>query len=88
MIPTRSLASLALRPGVRPSTALRPFLAGSIRRRIDHESVIRRPLHRAWESTIVTNEQETKENATPSEEKESGRFDVKPNESILFFDSK
>lgn len=33
------------------------------------------------------NDEAKKQDLTPSEEQESGRFDVKSNESILFFDS-
>ncbi|POR32299.1 Mitochondrial escape protein 2 [Tolypocladium paradoxum] len=78
MIPTRGFASLALRSGARsPVLASRqPCLLASAtaRRRVD-VGLLRRPASRAWESTSI------------SEEKETGHFSVKPNESLLFFDN-
>lgn len=78
MIPTRGMASVALRPGLRPSIALRPYRAPTATlpwRRIDAGLVLR-PASRAWESTASTGD------------KESGHIDVESNESVLFFDSK
>jgi hypothetical protein len=48
---------------------------------------------RIWETTTAMplsegDAAEKKQDSSPSEEQESGRFDVKSNESILFFDSK
>jgi hypothetical protein len=47
---------------------------------------------RVWETTTTAPLNDAaiegkKQDSSPSEEQESGRFDVKSNEAILFFDS-
>lgn len=94
MLPRRSLAFFALRPGIHPSLAMRPCLSLAIRHRIS-QGTVRQPPRRVWESTTasvppaeVVKTPETSE--TPEEEKsgdKSGHINVYSNESILFFDS-
>ncbi|KAK5998028.1 Mitochondrial escape protein 2 [Cladobotryum mycophilum] len=90
MIPTRSLASLALRPGL--SFAARTCLIRPARSRIAPGLLLkhRAAQQRAWETTSATTSgQDGKKqvDVTPREEQESGKFDVKSNEAILFFDN-
>ena len=80
MIPSRGLIAVGVRPLVRPVGAWRPALAATAWRRVD-----RRVLpQRAWESTEAPVDETA---STVAEEKETGHFDVKSNESILFFTS-
>ncbi|XP_044724471.1 RNA12 protein [Hirsutella rhossiliensis] len=74
MIAMRGSASLSSRPGVRTSiSSSQPCVwASATARRRARLGLA----HRAWEST-----------SSIAEEKESGRFSVKPNESLLFFDN-
>lgn len=90
MIPSQRLASLAARSS--GTRALRSWPATRLhvaRRQADHGLMRYRAGQRAWEATMSAplNDEAKKQDLTPSEEQESGRFDVKPNESILFFDS-
>lgn len=85
MIPRRSLAPLALRPGLRPSLALRPCLALAIRNRID-AGFGRVPASRVWETTTAATP-ETIDAPPPESGDTSGRIAVHSNESILFFES-
>ncbi|CAM1504163.1 Fc.00g017540.m01.CDS01 [Cosmosporella sp. VM-42] len=84
MIPRRSLASLALRPGLRPCLAVRPCLATSIRHRIE-QGAVSRPASRAWASTTASSA-----TVPPKEEEsgdKSGHISVYSDESILFFEN-
>lgn len=89
MIPTQRLASLAARSS--GTRALRSWPTGLhvARRQADYGLMRYRAGQRAWEATIAAPlaDEAKKQDLSPSEEQESGRFDVKPNESILFFDS-
>ncbi|KAM0516061.1 hypothetical protein ACHAPE_005684 [Trichoderma viride] len=90
MIPSQRLASLAARSS--GTRALRSWPATRLhvaRRQADHGLMRYRAGQRAWEATMAAplNDEAEKQDLTPSEEQESGRFDVKPNESILFFDN-
>ncbi|KAM0455919.1 hypothetical protein ACHAO4_004001 [Trichoderma viride] len=90
MIPSQRLASLAARSS--GTRALRSWPATRLhvaRRQADHGLMRYRAGQRAWEATMSAplNDEAKKQDLTPSEEQESGRFDVKPNESILFFDN-
>ncbi|PNP41207.1 hypothetical protein TGAMA5MH_07077 [Trichoderma gamsii] len=90
MIPSQRLASLAARSSgtraLRSWPALRLHVA---RRQADHGLMRYRAGQRAWEATMSAplDDEAKKQDLTLSEEQESGRFDVKPNESILFFDN-
>lgn len=92
MIPSRSLALLAARSS--SARALRSWPAAHVAtRRTDYGLMRWRAGQRIWETTTAAplsegDATENKQDLSPSEEKESGRFDVKSNESILFFDSK
>lgn len=92
MIPSRSLALLAARSSSARALRLWPAGAHVATRRTDDGLMRWRAGQRIWETTTATHLSEgdaagQKQDSSPSEEKESGRFDVKPNESILFFDS-
>ncbi len=85
---------LAARPGIRASMACaRPSFGALslISRRADAGAQLRYPSSRAWESTTA-NASSTAENASEANDdnkvKEEGHIGVKPNESVLFFDSK
>ena len=89
MISSRRLAALAARPGLNPCIASRPCLAGLSQHRINRHELIRHPSNRAWESTLAVNE-DAKSNADADVQpvdKDSGHIAVKPNETVLFFDS-
>lgn len=91
MISSRRLAALAVRPGLNPCIASRPCLSGLSQHRNTRHELIRHPSNRAWESTLAVKE-DPKSNANVNanaqlEDKDSGHIAVKPNETVLFFDS-
>ncbi|KAJ6783087.1 hypothetical protein PWT90_08613 [Aphanocladium album] len=90
------LAAMAARPVARASIPLRSSLIGCrpALRRIDHGVLRQAIAGRAWESTIATPPSDpvapVAEDATQNtiaEEKDTGHFEVKDNEAILFFDN-
>lgn len=90
------LAAMALRPIVQRQLALRPALVigSSAWRRIDHGVLRQVVAGRAWDSTIAMPPSDPVAPAaadatenTIAEEKDTGHFEVKENEAILFFDS-
>ncbi|KAH6607986.1 mitochondrial escape 2 [Trichoderma cornu-damae] len=94
MIPSRSLALLAARSSSSRALRLWPFGLHIVRRRTDYGGLMLscQAGQRAWETTTAAplggvDAEGAKQDLSPSEEQESGRFDVKPNESILFFDN-
>ncbi|KAI9158394.1 Mitochondrial escape protein 2 [Paramyrothecium foliicola] len=74
MIVTPRPATVLARPGLKSHLALRPSMALLSLARPRGMGLVRKPLARAWESTM----------ATP-ENKEHGHISVQPNESVLFF---
>ncbi|KAL7799699.1 RNA12 domain-containing protein [Trichoderma ceciliae] len=92
MIPTRSFASLAARSSNARALRLWPAGLHVARRRTDYGLMRSRAGQRVWETTTATpssnlDAEGKKQDLSPFEEQESGRFDVKANESILFFDN-
>lgn len=71
---------VGVRPLARPVAAWRPALAATAWRRVDRRALPQR----AWESTEAPVDETA---STVAEEKETGHFEVKSNESILFFTS-
>ncbi|KAL6824252.1 RNA12 domain-containing protein [Trichoderma sp. SZMC 28015] len=92
MIPSRSLALLAARSSSARALRSWPAAAHVATRRTDYGLMRWRAGQRIWETTTAiplgeSDAAEKKQDSSPSEEQESGRFDVKSNESILFFDN-
>ncbi|PNP52970.1 hypothetical protein THARTR1_06485 [Trichoderma harzianum] len=92
MIPSRSLALLAARSSGARALRSWPAAAHVATRRTDYGLMRWRAGQRIWETTTAIplsqgDAAEEKQDSSPSEEQESGRFDVKSNESILFFDN-
>ncbi|ETS05209.1 mitochondrial escape protein 2 [Trichoderma reesei RUT C-30] len=93
MIPSRSLALLAARSGGSRALRLWPGVGrATATRRSDYGLMRYRAGQRIWETTsaipLSDGDLEGKQkDLSPAEEQESGRFDVKANESILFFDN-
>lgn len=90
------LAAMAARPLARVSTPLRSSLVSRSPAlcRINHTALRKVIAGRAYASTIVAPPSDSvappAEDATENtiaEEKDTGHFDVKDNEAILFFDS-
>ncbi|KAM3468192.1 hypothetical protein MY5147_008180 [Beauveria neobassiana] len=90
------LAAMAARPLARTSTPLQPCLVrcSPALRRIDHGALRQAIAGRAWESTTARLPPDAVAPATEdatehkiTEEKDTGHFEVKDNEAILFFDN-
>ncbi|OAQ69179.2 mitochondrial escape protein 2 [Pochonia chlamydosporia 170] len=97
MIPRRSLATLASHPTLLRSSN-RQFLLGTIPGRRTGDIFLHRSLGCAWESTAVpptppatpfpsSPSSEPASSTSANKEQETGHFDVKPNESLFFFEN-
>ncbi|KHN97368.1 Mitochondrial escape protein 2 [Metarhizium album ARSEF 1941] len=99
MISGRSLATATRYPGLVLSTiSLRQSLPATFVRRKGGHALLRRPLCRAWQSTVApltppstpfpsSPASEPASSSSASREQETGHFDVKPNESLFFFEN-
>ncbi|KJK74253.1 hypothetical protein H634G_10399 [Metarhizium anisopliae BRIP 53293] len=102
MIPRRSLATVTRYPGiVRSTVSLRQPLLSAVAWRKSGHVFPRRPADRAWESTAApptppatpfpsspaSEPASSSSSSSANKEQETGHFDVKPNESLFFFEN-